>query len=247
MEPEEYENLDRVERDHWFYVGKRQIVRHWIQRLRPLAATDTLLDFGAGTGLFAAEMAPHCRVLALDAYPESLAILRRRLPDERVIEAAADGRIPLAEASVDCLVSLDVLEHLEYDAAAVAEFLRVLRPGGLAVVTVPASMRLWSDWDVALHHFRRYDRRSLAALFGAGWKVEHLAYVNTLAFPVVWLLRRSRRTAEGAGRPRAEDRLPPRWLNGLLRRQFVGQAGWRRFRLPVGVGLLLVARKPSGI
>ncbi len=247
MEPGEYDNLERVERDHWFYVGKRQIVRRWIERLRPLAATDTLLDFGAGTGLFAAEMAPRCRVLALDAYPESLAILRRRLPAAQVIEPAAGGRIPLADASVDCVTSLDVLEHLEHDASAVAEFHRVLRPGGLALVTVPASMRLWSDWDVALRHYRRYDQRSLGALFGAGWTVEHLGYVNTFAFPFVWLLRRSRRAGAGDGRPRAEDRVPPRWLNGLLRRQFVAQGTWRRLRLPFGVGLLLVARKSAGM
>ena len=247
MESSEYENLECVERRHWFYEGKRRIVRAWIERLRPLAADDTLVDFGAGTGLFAAEMAQRCRVFALDSYPESLAILRRRFPPERVLEAAADGRIPLGDASVDCVTALDVLEHLERDAAAVAEFCRVLRPGGLAVITVPADMRLWSDWDVALRHHRRYDRRTLGALFGAGWTVEHLAYVNTLAFPLVWLLRRLRRGAAGGGRRRAEDRVPPGWLNSLLRRQFVAQGAWRRLRLPFGVGLLLVARKSAGM
>ena len=55
MDSSEYENLDRVERSHWFYEGKRRVVRTWIGRLRPLAAGDTLLDFGAGTGLFAAD------------------------------------------------------------------------------------------------------------------------------------------------------------------------------------------------
>ena len=241
MESSEYENLDRVERQHWFYEGKRRIVRAWIGRLRPLAADDTLLDFGAGTGCFAGEMAQRCRAFALDSYPESLAKLRRCFPADRVLEPSADGRVPLADASIDCVTALDVLEHLERDAAAVAEFRRVLRPGGLAVVTVPASMRLWSDWDVSLRHLRRYDRASLEALFGAGWTVEHVAYMNSLAFPLVWLLRR-RRPATATG-PRAEDRLPLPWLNALLRWQFVAQgtSSWCRF--PFGVGLLLVARK----
>jgi len=241
MESSEYENLDRVERQHWYYEGKRRIVRSWIEQLRPLSAGDTLLDYGAGTGLFASEMVRSCRVLALDSYPASLAFLRRRFPAEQVLEPAADGHIPLADASADCVTALDVLEHLERDAAAVAEFHRVLRPGGLAVVTVPASMRLWSDWDVSLRHVRRYERESLAALFGAGWSVEHAAYMNSLAFPLVWLLRR-RRSSKTTG-PRAEDRLPPHWLNALLRWQFVAQGRCRWCRAPFGVGLLLVARR----
>jgi SAM-dependent methyltransferase len=241
MEPSEYENLGRVERRHWYYDGKRRIVRSWIDRLRPLQAEDTLLDFGAGTGCFAAGMERRCRVFVLDSYPESLAKLRRSFPTERVLEPSADGRIPLADASVDCVTALDVLEHLEGDAAAVAEFRRVLRLGGLAVVTVPASMRLWSDWDVSLRHWRRYDRASLTALFGAGWAVEHVAYMNSLAFPLVWLLRRRRSTAMSG--PRAEDRLPPVWINALLRWQFVAQGRCRLCRVPFGVGLLLVARK----
>ena len=241
MESSEYENLDRVERQHWYYEGKRRIVRSWIERLGAIGADDTLLDFGAGTGCFAAEMTRRCRVLALDSYPESLAKLKLRFPAGQVLEPAADGGIPLADATVDCVTALDVLEHLERDAAAVAEFRRVLRPGGLAVVTVPASMRLWSDWDVSLRHLRRYDRASLTALFGAGWTVEHAAYMNSLAFPLVWLLRR-RRGGTAAG-PRAEDRLPPRWLNALLRWQFVAQGRCRLCRVPFGVGLLVVARK----
>ena len=245
MEPSEYENLERVERLHWFYEGKRRIVRTWIARLRPLAPADTLLDFGAGTGLFATEMARQCRALALDSYPESLASLRRRLPTDQVLEPAADGRIPRADASVDCVTALDVLEHLAADGASVAEFRRVLRPGGLAVVTVPASMRLWSDWDVSLRHFRRYDRAGLAALFGPGWQVEHVAYVNSLAYPIVWWLRRRRGDAAAASGPRAEDRVPPRWLNAVLCCQFVWQGTWRRCRLPFGVGLLLVARRTA--
>jgi SAM-dependent methyltransferase len=242
MESSEYENLDRVERRHWFYEGKRRIVRSWIARRRPLVGTDTLLDFGAGTGLFGAEMAQHCRVLVLDSFPESLVLLRRRFDPAQVITPDAAGRIPCADASVDCVTALDVLEHVERDAAAVAEFLRVLRPGGLAVVTVPASMRLWSDWDVSLHHFRRYEKKTLTALFGDGWTVERVAYVNVLAYPMVWLLRRLRGGRPAAG-PRAEDQLPPRWLNALLRWQFVAHATSRWLPAPFGVGLLLVARK----
>ena len=78
MNAEEYQNLERVEQTHWYYAGKRELVRGWIQRARPPRPDDVLLDCGAGTGLFAKEMEPLCRVFVLDDHEEALRILRRR-------------------------------------------------------------------------------------------------------------------------------------------------------------------------
>ena len=240
----EYDNLAALERDHWYYAGKRRLVRAWIERIRAPAAGDLLLDCGAGTGLFAAEMESRCRVLVLDDHEESLRMLRARFRPGQVLVPVAGG-VPLPDASLDYLTALDVLEHIPDDAAAVRGFARLLRPGGLAVVTVPAGMALWSDWDVALHHQRRYSRRKLRALFGPGdWDVLHVNYTNVLAYPAVWLLRRWRslRGSALAAEKRAEDRLPPRWLNSLLRAAFVA-TGLSRCPFPFGVSLLLVARR----
>jgi len=240
----EYDNLAALERDHWYYSGKRRLVRAWIERLRPPAAGDVLLDCGAGTGLFAAEMESRCRVLVLDDHEESLRMLRARFQPGQVL-VPSGGNVPLPDASLDYLTALDVLEHIPDDAAAVRGFARLLRPGGLAVVTVPAGMALWSDWDVALHHQRRYSRRELCALFGPGdWEILHGNYTNVVAYPAVWLLRRwrARRGAHRFDGQRAEDRLPPRWLNTVLRAVFVG-LGRSRIPFPFGVSLLLVARR----
>jgi SAM-dependent methyltransferase len=142
-----------------------------------------------------------------------------------------------------------VLEHVPDDAAVVRGFHRLLRPGGLAVVTVPASMALWSDWDEALHHYRRYRRAQLRALFPAGqWDIVHVNYTNVVVYPAVWLVRKWRRltarrgVAATAGGARTEDRVPPPWLNGLLQAVFVGLARVR-VPFPFGVSLLLVARR----
>jgi ubiquinone/menaquinone biosynthesis C-methylase UbiE len=244
MNPEEYANLDRVEQSHWYYSGKREIVRRWIERVRPLNAEDTLLDCGAGTGRFALEMAPFCRVLVLDDHEESLRMLRARFPDGRVLSLGNDGNVPLPDASVDCLTALDVLEHTKDDVAVVKGFGRLLKPGGLAVITVPACMSLWSDWDVGLHHFRRYDRAGLLALFPReSWDVVHINYTNVVVFPAVWLLRRWRRwfPAKNDG-VRAEDKVPGLVLNRLLRGIFAGMA-MSRIPFPFGVSLVLVARR----
>jgi ubiquinone/menaquinone biosynthesis C-methylase UbiE len=245
MNAEEYANLQQTERDHWYYSGKRLLVKHWLAASRPLSPADTLLDCGAGTGLFAGEMQAECRVLVLDDHEESLRLLREKFPAECVLKVSADG-IPLAAGSVEAITALDVLEHIEADAAAVREMARVLRPGGVLVATVPASMALWSDWDVGLHHFRRYSRPGLRKLFEdpATWEIVYVNYTNVVVFPLVWLARKWRAVRKSPvveGR-RAEDVVPPRAINSLLRSLFVG-FGKLRVPFPFGVSLLLVARR----
>lgn len=245
MDADEYANLAAVEADHWYYAGKRQIVRWWLRKYGPPRKEQVLLDCGAGTGRFAAEMSGECGVLVLDDHEESLQLLRQRFSPEQILTLSG-GAIPLSPSSLDYITALDVLEHVPDDAAAVHGFARVLKPGGVAVVTVPASMALWSDWDVALHHFRRYNRRQLRALFpAADWELLFVNYTNVIGYPAVWLIRKWRRFRPGAAAPgarRAEDRLPPPWLNALLRSFFV-LLGRARVPFPFGVSLLLVARR----
>ena len=245
MDAAEYANLVAVEGDHWYYAGKRRVVSYWIACARPPLMTDTLLDCGAGTGLFAKEMEARCRVLVLDDHEESLRILRTRFRPEQILSLAGD-QVPLPDGSLEYVTGLDVLEHVPDDTAVVNGFHRLLKPGGLAVVTVPASKALWSDWDVTLHHFRRYDRAQIRALFpDAQWEIVHVNYTNVLVYPVVWVVRKWRafRMMSGAAvTERTEDRIPPRWLNMLLGAFFVGMATWR-VPFPFGVSLLLVARR----
>ena len=243
MNPEEYSNLANVEREHWYYRGKREIVRHWLMASSRFRPEQVLLDCGAGTGLFAEEMATHCRVMVVDDHEESLRMLRARFRSEQVVQLD-DRRVPLADASVDYVTALDVLEHVPDDAAVVRDFYRMLRAGGLAAITVPASMALWSDWDVGLHHFRRYSRRQIKALFPEGqWELIHVNYTNVAVYPIVWAVRKWRKWfPKRDGQMRSEDRLPGPWTNAVLRWVFVRTALWRP-PLPFGVSLILIARK----
>jgi ubiquinone/menaquinone biosynthesis C-methylase UbiE len=68
--------------------------------------------------------------------------------------------MPIADNSVDIVTAMDVIEHIPDDKAALREISRILKPGGYLLATVPAFQSLWSDHDVALHHFRRYTQPS---------------------------------------------------------------------------------------
>jgi len=241
VSPEEYSKLSQIEKRHWFYSGKREIVRYWIWKHMTKSRNLKLLDCGAGGGAFASEMSGHLQVTAMDDHEESLELLRASLPPDAVVRGGCT-RIPFPEGSFDIVTALDVLEHIPDDRAAVAEMIRVLKPGGLLVLTVPALMSLWSDWDVSLHHQRRYLKNNLLRLMNASAiRRLHAAYINVLAVPAIWLVRQARSMGLGA-RARAEDWVPPMPLNALLRFLFVS-LGKSRVQFPFGVGLLFVGMK----
>lgn len=246
MNQEEYAQLNAVDRLHWFYRGKRAIVRHWIARYVPLGRDDLLVDAGCGTGTWLEEIAPICRVIGLDDHAESIALARPRVEavGGQVLQTTLD-RVELPDGCATVATALDVLEHLDDDAAALRELARLVRPGGLIVLTVPALRWLWSDWDVSLHHRRRYHHADLLAICGqAPVEVLRCGYFNSAVLPLVMLVRMWRKLRPPRpGGPRAEDRIPGPFLNRLLYEAMVRPACWSWLRPPLGVSLLAVLRR----
>lgn len=251
MDPKEYAQLQTLDQVHWFYQGKRAIVRHWIERYVRLGSNDIMIDGGTGTGTWPVEMSGQCQVIGLDDHDESIALARPRLEavGGLILKTALD-RVDLPDGVATVVTLLDVLEHLDDDTAALKEMVRLVRPGGLVVITVPALRWLWSDWDVALHHRRRYHRADLLQLVSRPEvEVLHCSYINATAVLPIFLVRMWRRFWPAApGKPRAEDRVPWGPLNRLLRQLFVAPACWSWFRPPLGTSLLAVLRvKPKAL
>lgn len=245
MNPEEYAKLEQVELEHWFYAGKRRIVLYWLRRCGVLMPNKLLIDCGAGTGRFAAEAAQYCSAIAVDDHEESLRLARERLGTAAVKHGSCTD-LPFPDGFAHGVTALDVLEHVQNDGGALREMARILKPDGVLVLTVPAFQALWSDWDVALHHVRRYRRPELIGrLRDAGFELLHCNYVNVLACPAVYVIRKWRTLwkSQGTDVPRMEDRIPPRWLNNLLMAAFVLPAKQSIMPFPFGVGILAVARR----
>jgi SAM-dependent methyltransferase len=137
-----------------------------------------LLDFGAGTGRFAARLAAHgVEVLCVEPDKALRAALGRK-----ALRSTADlAEVP--SASIDAVYSLNVLEHIDDDAGALAELHRVLKPGGRLLLYVPAFMVLYSAMDRRVGHLRRYRKAPLADLVRrAGFSVEDVRYADSLGF-----------------------------------------------------------------
>jgi len=187
MEAAELRTLAEVEDRHWWYKERRNLLA---RELRRLPTPGLALDIGAAGGGNTRVLRAHgWRPLALEYAPTAALIARERGID--VIRGDA-RELPMRTGSLDLVTAFDVLEHIEEDYLATAEITRVLRPGGTALIAVPADMALWSAHDEAVNHVRRYDRGSLTEVIAKGGLViEDVWSWNVLLRPVVKLRRKS--------------------------------------------------------
>src|SRR6201986_2988610 len=231
MEAAELRTLAEVEDRHWWYKERRSLLG---RQLRRLPKPGLALDIGAAGGGNTRVLRAHgWRPAALGYAPTPPQVARGRGVD--VLRGAAP-ELPLRTGSLDLVTAFDVLEHIEEDYLAAAEITRVLRPGGTALIAVPADMALWSAHDEAVNHVRRYDRDGLTQVISKGGLViEDVWSWNVLLRPVVKLRRKS---SEGSD---LDDVNPI--LNTGLRAIITAEPS-----LPVksrpGVTLFLRARRP---
>lgn len=143
-------------------------------------------------------------------------------------------------------MATDILEHLDDDLAALREFHRVLKPGGHAVVTVPAYQFLWGEHDLALMHKRRYIPRQLAERYTrVGFREVRLGHVLFLLFPLA-LGRLLKRPRPNGKPPEAQIKPVPGLVNAsLIRLQRLETALSRWVRFPWGLSVVSVIHKPA--
>jgi SAM-dependent methyltransferase len=232
----------QAEDRHWWYRGRRSVLDGVIADLR-LPARAEILDAGCGSGRNMIDLARHGTVTGVELSGTSVELARKRAAGE-VIEGSV-LEMPFEVGRFDLAASLDVIEHLEDDLAALRELRRVVKPGGTLLVTVPAYQWLWSGHDVVNHHYRRYTRRTLQRVGEqAGWQQVRTTYFNSLLLPAAILLRVldrfNRKTTESS----LDLWVPPEPLNWLLERPLALEAAMigRGGRIPAGLSLLAVFR-----
>ncbi len=245
MAPAKYEVMAATERDHWWFRAKRALV---LQEAARAGADDRglAIDVGCGTGAVLGALATRFnRVVGTDL---SLLAAERAStlvgPGAGPVLARAEA-LPFAAERAALLTSLDVLEHLDDDVWALHEFARVVRPGGLLILAVPAYEWAWSDHDDALGHRRRYTAPRLARVAqDAGLDCLRVTYFHSWLAPLAFLLRKTPLRLLVRGDQEEASYVGP-GVNRLFRAVTALERGLIRLvPLPFGLSVLLVARRP---
>jgi SAM-dependent methyltransferase len=245
MNLEEYARMYDAEETQWWYAGMRAISLALLgtEWRSGDAGSRRILDAGCGTGNNLAHLRRFGHTVGVDLSDEALRFCQTR----GVVAARASLlALPFPEASFDAVTSFDVLYHrwVEDDRAAVREIVRVMRPGGLFLLRVPALKMLWGAHDEAVHSRHRYTTGEVRRLLeGEGLEIARLSYANSLLFPVIAVRRTLDRMLGRHGSDVGFLPAPFEWafrnLLGIEARLLP------HVPLPVGASVFALARKPA--
>lgn len=171
-----------------YAAAKFQIIARYLQKKKEWR----ILNAGCGSGELSFELARAGHVVAgIDPAAEYIELARRQLPLDlagRCTFAVEAIEEHAASAPYDCAIATDVLEHIKDDCAALMKLKKLVRPGGLIIITVPALPALFGYHDEELGHFRRYTRATLKELItSAGLNLDHSRYFGFSLLPIALL------------------------------------------------------------
>lgn len=179
----------RVEDHHWWYAGLRAMLRQFWQR-HVTAAGPRVLDAGCGTGANLLEAGRWATALGIDLSPDAVRFCRKRGLTRTAV--GSTEQLPFPDDHFDVVLSMDVVQHqaIRDKMAPLYEIHRVLRPGGLLLINLPAYQWLHSSHDVAVHQDRRFTKRELLRMLrAAGFQPVRATYWNAFLFTPAAVVR----------------------------------------------------------
>jgi SAM-dependent methyltransferase len=254
-DPAYFDQLVRIEDRHfWFHTRNRILSALAAQITNSFSPGGKVLEIGCGNGNVLRHLQQACSghmVVGIDAFAEGLRLARRRNCPCLVRGDAIQHPF---RARFDLVGLFDVLEHVPEDERLLGQVRCMLRPGGVLLLTVPARKSLWSYFDEASGHCRRYELDELQRkLVQSGYQVEYLTPYMLTLLPLMWsarrlagLVHRSQDTRSTTDMAMRELRLTP-GINRLLRFCLAREIPrvLDRRGLPFGTSLLAVARNQS--
>ncbi|ABV36991.1 generic methyltransferase [Shewanella sediminis HAW-EB3] len=238
MEERAYYEMAKLQDEHWWFKGRRDIIELYLSKLN-LPKNIDILEVGCGTGgnLKMLSKYGNLRAFELNDFSRKYA---SSISGICVENGWLPNNIPVQNSRFNLICMFDVLEHIENDRNSIAILKEYLSVEGKLVLTVPAFKFLFGKHDSKMHHFRRYDEDGLSLLMQqGGFEVEYISYFNTYLFPLAIISRLMDFFSK------ADDSLgskkPHRCLNSVLYRIFRSELNvLENKKMPFGLSIICV-------
>lgn len=217
-------NFD-IEFHYWWFRSRRQILCDLIHDILPPSKDTTIVEVGCGTGATIGVLSKDYHCIGIDPSPDAVSLARKRFSEVDFRCGPAPQTVRSAAPAASLFLLADVAEHVADDRGMIEELVDMAPPGAYLLATVPADMSLWSSHDEVHGHYRRYDPASFSGLWrGLPVDTMLLSHFNSRLYPLIKTARTLRRWLHGTwGRAQTDLAMPPRLVNTLLERVFLGE------------------------
>lgn len=230
-----------IEDSHWWYVGRRRVLRSLLRGFLPVDQPHQALEIGCGGGGNLSLLSEFSSQLtAVEMEPAAVNTAKqRRLGD--IHQGKLGDPLQIFTQQYDLIGLFDVLEHIPDDQQALNQIKPLLSDRGQLFITVPAYPFLWTRHDEVAHHYRRYTQKALTdVLERSGYHVRYAGHFNTILFPPALVTLLAARALHAD--PGEAIKQPAAPVNALLKALFSFEA-WLlpRWRFPFGLSIAAVA------
>lgn len=230
---------------NWWFASRQHCIINLLSRI-PREARILEIGCAGGNIIVALQKNGFTQVYGIDIDPDAIATCKKQGLFN--VNAQAGEATTFPNNAFDILIASDVLEHIENDRQALAEWMRILKPGGRLILFVPAFPFLWSAHDAASHHIRRYKKQMLHELVRQeGFIIAKHSYWNASLFFPVLLIRLLGRVVPQSLKFSPRPAQAPPFINGIFKCIVKGENHLltRGFRYPIGLSLFVLAKKPA--
>jgi 2-polyprenyl-3-methyl-5-hydroxy-6-metoxy-1,4-benzoquinol methylase len=237
-----YRLFFKIQKKHWWFVTKKEIILDTICNHVDKSNNIKILDVGCGSGLMLNSLEKIGHTFGIDMSDEAV-YFSKEIFRGQVKRCFLPNQIPYKNISFNLIIALDVIEHIDRDVDTLISLRSRMANRGIAIITVPAYMFLWSAFDEINELNRRYTKKELEVkLNQAGFVVEKISYFNTFLFPIIYIVRMLNKITKRDGASDIE--MPKAPINSLLKIIFRLEKYLLRYvNLPFGVSILAVVKK----
>lgn len=239
----EYQKMDLLEQDHWWFKAKRKFLEVLLKTYSP-QEKGSVLDVGCGTGaVMEFLLRQGYQVEGIDINAAALTYCARK---GLAVKQGTIDQLPFPDNSFTMVFALDVLEHLSRRDLALGEVKRVLKPGGLFLATVPAHQFLFSYHDRAAHHVKRYSWNDLKQELTTAFTIQHMSWIHSaILLPAILKRLVIERFIDKTAKLESDVRASHRFISMVMDAWYFVELGLFKIflKLPWGLSIIVIAKK----